>query len=456
MEEMGEETDTSFLSISNILLIPTKIGNMSMSSYCSPRSIISRLKRKCRSYSWGRILNSHAFIKKMEILYKHPLISILASPDVRNTIIGFGGESCIAPVLVLTMNLSWRCILPRDRKEYDKMQISWRGSTTFVYDAMIKSSSICLFRWYVEIFLGLYPGEGGISVHSIHPYSSLNSLGDLEWYFDRTGVDWRGVCRGEYEGGTDSYHDAFVLAEHHGFIPLSKVPKSILNIIRPAIRERWDIVDKYMKRGDIEKDNYRHNVVWSLSLDRLEMFLKRYDVWEPFRRINMTELKDQYKLFFRYGIISHTFTDSTRSAYDLWKHIPVPPPEVPTNVVEDLFTLSAKRAQEVKYEMIYHVVDEIIHHYFGELKEDLVTRRCASPSSHHRVYSSPVVNDIISLVRKGDGIAAGELLVTFIENGRTYEGEMGSINRSIAKQLDLIHAGRMSEDSDDSLPGPLS
>lgn len=404
--------------------------------------IVTWMKRRCNLYPWRRILRSQQFIRKMRILYRHSLIAILSCSDIENLIMKFGGEDCIAPLLVLTMNLSWRCSSMR-RKEREDEMIKYRGSVTWINDVMSIISSICLLRWYVDTF----PCSSiDNSASSSLSYSPLNSLSDLEWYFQCVGVDWKGVCRREYEDGTGHYRDAFILAEHHGFIPLSSVPRGRLNIIRGVLAERWDIVDKYMERGDMEH-TYTDDPAYDLPLDKLEMFLRRYDVWNSFSRKDMSESKERVTLFFRAGIITDGFIESTGSRYDLWNHIPVPLSEVPMNVVEDLFSLSARRARGVRFEMIYYAVDEITRHYFEELRK--TEGRPVTPSSHHRMYLSPSVKNIISLVRKDDNIAAGELLAAFVEDGRSYECEIGKINRRIAKQLDLIHAAKMREEDPD-------
>lgn len=196
---------------------------------------------------------------KMRTLHRHPLISILSIPDVLNTIVDFGGDSCIVPILMLTINLTWRVDasgLPI---------VKWRGRKICMRKMAMEVTSIPLHRWYADC----------LSLHHVildvprdcqlHPYSPLNSLEDLDWYFKHKGVDWSQVVRGCCESEEKNHIDAMILAEHHGFIPLSSVPRRRLNIVSGAIGDRWDIVDKYVKRGDMDYDTYRHSIIWSIS-----------------------------------------------------------------------------------------------------------------------------------------------------------------------------------------------
>lgn len=160
----------------------------------------------------------------------------------------------------------------------------------------------------------------------------------------------------------------------------------------------------------------------------------------------MSDPRDEpkIKILLRAGIINDTFMETMGYPYNIWKYIPVPLSEVPMNVVEDFFSLSAKRARGIRFEMAHYVTDEIAEHYFGELCES--KGRPTTPSSMHRICNSPAINSIISILREGDEKGAREMLLFFIQDGRTYESEIGKINRSIAKQLDAIHTMRIIED----------
>lgn len=177
------------------------------------------------------------------------------------------------------------------------------------------------------------------------------------------------------------------------------------------------------------------NVLNSLSEGELKVLLERYDLWSTLRNVYIYEYDQKHIIpsLLRSGILYQGFIDTHRGV-DIVTHLPIPLADTPMNVVEDLFTLTLLRAwkdgdaqrQRKTLPEISPLVEDIYRWFLSNLirpEEEFkhIPRRCASPSSLHRLYRIDYVEGILRVLRRGEkdfAKKAHEMMSRFINCGR--------------------------------------
>lgn len=345
------------------------------------------------------------------------MIRVLEIEDIRTTIVSFCSPSSYFPLLYLSMTpVGWK----------DEKYFADHFSNSLFEVGTLNSFSIenlHLLRWHCESCqrmksIGAWKGypqyKSPTIMKRITPYDPSSSIEDLDFYFQFVHtIRWKEIKEGrktdlyDHEFGQDMDHiqDAIIVAEDRGFIEMESVGRDSDNIIRPILAGRWDIADKYIRRGDMV-EHYGWGIVKNLSLDQLSRLIHTYDLRKILEDVDTG--KEVRICLLRGGILPcGLLRDDTR--YDVAAHLPVPLSEVPMNVVEDLFTITLLRGTEYagRLDLDFSVSDYAEETFFSLLKSD---KKSTSASATHRKYKiSWIERGIIKSIRTGSGYPLGNM-----------------------------------------------
>lgn len=361
----------------------------------------------------------------------HPMVRVLEIEGIRTTIVSFCSPSAYFPLLYLSMTPVGR----EDKNyfyEYFFNSLHYTMNEDEDEDEYGQSpiENLHLLRWHCESWAKMGFWKRGLKrelciLGDSTPYDSSASLEDLDFYFQSMGVSqWKLIRDGkdperysqQSEDNLFYVVDATIVAEDRGLIKIDAVESSCYNVICPILDERWDIADKYMRRGDIKKvaggGIFEHlspsemeklaggKLLEHLSPSQLEKLVHTYDLWEVLEDVDIVKGKESCLL--RGGILQREFMHIYHSL--TYERIPIPLSQVPMNVVEDLFTYTLLRASEFEEQHEDPNSSNIIREmFFSPLKSSDEKSKPKSASATHRRYKITWIESIIASVRSGIG-----------------------------------------------------
>lgn len=346
------------------------------------------------------------FTEKKRMWRQLPMVRALSVEAIRYIIVSFTGMSSYFPLLDLSMT-------PMTRRYKDVFISNFlqyfmvMGGTDPCYITSLPS-----LRWHSDYWI-----SAGLVVNTpcrifpwtrINPYEKDVTLHDLDWYFNWENVpSWRNIRTGkkpsypphEYGNHDLGTLDCKLLAVEWGLISMEEVTKNCMNVVRPINMGRWDIADKYMKRGkgDItggEGDITGEIIIEHLRLEHLERFASTYDVWDilsPLKTVEDTRIP-----LLRAGILQCQFLEK-HEEQDAYVHLPIPLSKVPMNVVEDLFTVTLLRTSRYYWENGAQLLDSVMERFVPSLRN--VDEKVKSASATHRRYKVKWIEGIINDIR---------------------------------------------------------
>lgn len=354
---------------------------------------------------------------------KYPMIAAFAIRHVRNLISCFTGPYSYFPMLYLGM------------VEVEEIDVKFYQEHFPYYSTGVGSPldtakllegcplTLSLFRWHCEMLMSAKiltstPDRDHEYFSTITPYEIGSTCEDLTWYFRWKGeTDWKGYDKNENISkfparslNRQFIQDASIMSVEHGYIPENKLYPCCENIVNPILGGRWDIADKYIRRGDMKNTTYGASE--RLSPKQLDILVSKYDVWKWLSgdvapdRCNLDSL-------LRGGILPRNFLEENHSINLMAGHLSDILPSVPMNVVEDLFTVILFRMQKAQRRGRTNGVDlvgNIKAWFFRNLREE---KRPTPPSSIHRMFKYQCIDLIIKTVRENE-IDAERMVNSFI------------------------------------------
>lgn len=354
----------------------------------------------------GSSLKDRIALKKRRYL-NYPFIQLMTVGVLKNLICRFAGIWSRYPVRYLMMET----LTKDDKYTLDiflgRISDSWES-----VGEMSPIETISLYRWY-EWVLG-FCTKGSISYtitrRSVSPYDSRNTLEDIQWYFSGEygfSPPYGKPRKWSKDYEWNSYTDMIVLKEHLGEIKISDVEMNKLNTLRPIIGGRWDIADKYIKRGDVENpDDFYHGLKGRL----LGELLRRYDMYETFTKRRIRSCITFGRVLMEGGILHKKMVALTVTS-DVADELKIPLSSLPMNVIEDLFAVAVIRCRLEIENGTTKAQNEsnkdMWERFFHQL---CMSGKSTPPSSIHRAYDNKYINGIISKVRGGDKDSALSLI----------------------------------------------
>lgn len=354
------------------------------------------------------------------------MVRVLEIERIRSIIVGFSSSSSYFPLLYLSMTIVGEKDVKYFMEHFSDHLYYTKKTTTSLME------SLHLLRWHCESWKRMksmrlwkgYPRCKSSILTNITPYDPILSLEDLDFYFQFVGVSgWKEIreCKKTYlhDHMSDFDLDAIILAEDRELIAIEEVGIDTDNVILPILGGRWDIADKYMRRGDVGY-NSGWRIINRLSKDNLTRLIHTYDLWEVLEDIDVDN--NAMICLLRGGILPRQFLREKRT-YDAASRLPVPLSEVPMNVVEDLFTVTLLRGTEYagRLNLDFSVSTYAEETFFsllrrskGETDDVKISSKsgvgATSASATHRRYKIEwIENGIIKSIRTGSGYPASNM-----------------------------------------------
>lgn len=320
--------------------------------------------------------------------FTHPFIRLMSSGPYRDIVQNFAGVWCCYPIQYIMIEA-----LTKDSKFLLEIMLRGVGGSWEEVGKVPAVETIGLYRWYEWIlsFCVRVPTSYTITRRSVSPYSTLNTLEDIIWRFSdeygfADGHNQPGHWSKDYEW--NGYIDMIVMREHLGEIKINDVKMNKLNVIRPIIGGRWDIADKYVRRGDAKSPR---DFTGELSKDQMEELLRRHDMWNVF--LDVTYNGEFEESFLGGGIL--TMTAAMGGISPICEYV-TSTPSIPMNIVEDIFTILIANYNKDEFLKEGVSVMDVVKRFSCALQDN---KRPKPPSSVHRAYSSKYIERIISLIR---------------------------------------------------------
>lgn len=391
--------------------------------------MISLVEDRATSSSDGKLLEKKTRWRRL------PMVRALGIEAIRDIIISFVDMSSYFPLLDLSMTpLTERC-----KEIFDKHFLGYFEVGENKRQHQI--GTLPCLRWHSDYWISMKltqsPPVKDVS-STINLYDKEVSLHDLDWYFKWRGTyEWERIRTGkdpEYSlsrrsRDSDDHHWRLLSVEW-GFISIDDLPEDYMNVVRPINMGRWDIADKYMKRGkcDITREVAEY-IAMGLSYVNLERFVSTYDVWDIFAYLKM--MKGIEVPLLRGGILQRSFVQCT--AINPVSRLPVPLWEVPMNVVEDLFALSMLRGNRYATDTLKlnEVLENIESIFFEEIRRSKETERkkSVSASACHRWYKIKYIDNIIRRIRLRSPYPQGDIRDFLYSRNLVKEGYIFSNER---------------------------
>lgn len=352
---------------------------------------------------------------------KHLIVTTFSIRGVRNIIAEFTGPYSYFPMLYLGMTE----IRDQDVKFFkDHLEhhfIRTMDSKNVVDVCKTKVSTLSLLRWHCELLtraaiLTFIPSKYCSYFSHITPYEIGSSHEDLNWYFRwKMERSWKGYSKDEdttkfrgviFSRGDEC--DAMIMSVEYGLMMVSKVPRDYRTVTRTVLEGRWDIADKYVRRGDILSSPL--DVLAGLSTDHLDTLLSKYDLWREFHDIRVDAMNDRIVSLLRGGILPYNILERNQEYNIMAGTLSQILPRVPMNVVEDLFTIILFRANRFQRNGWIGGIDAVLDMktwFFDDLREE--KKRPARPSSIHRLFKYSYADLIVATVR--NNMKAAELML---------------------------------------------
>lgn len=327
--------------------------------------------------------------KKVKVIQSHPLITFILMRDVGKIIRSFCSISSVFPICSLF-----------HYKPTGEFTQAFFLKKMFTDDLLRSIENIHLFIWYKWLRKRLGFKKRGMICYPL-PYAEGTSKDEANLYFEWKGKskEWKRIRGGEFyqeayaEDKCIPYTDMTWLAESYGYIPLGAVPISYQNVLHTVYHGRWDLADKYMRRGD-HREGVRDLIEIMFCRD-IEKFIRRYDVQKEVFESDGNYFPETISTLLYGGIIIKK--ELTTTGYSSYLIDGEKRSRIPMNVLEDLFTLHARGAREGKSrEPTRDRIYTLQRIFFDELLRD---DKKINPMASRRVEMKAEVEEIILTLR---------------------------------------------------------